>query len=167
MGPWDSLFWVQRPGADSAASVCETETVSVDDRPRCRSPREAALLSRMCAKAQVEFTEWECARLLTEFKRNLSAAQWKALREDPKIVGPEDALQALIVFGFENRRLKRMRLRGRGRDRIWKEEGQKARLRSLMRDESRGVSKAGGTARAEPSRRGPGRAKAKRSTKPR
>jgi hypothetical protein len=86
----------------------------------------------MCARAEVEFTEWECARLLTEFKRNLSDAQWTALRDDPDIRSSDDALLALIVFGFENRRLKRMRLRGRGRDRVWGEARQKQRLAVLL-----------------------------------
>ena len=86
----------------------------------------------MCIRAEVEFTEWECARLLTEFKRNLSQAQWAALRDDAQLSTPEDALQALIVYGFENRRLKRMRLRGRGRDRVWREREQKRRLSVLL-----------------------------------
>lgn len=86
----------------------------------------------MCERAEVEFTEWQCARLLTEFKRNLSEAQWASLRDDPGIRSSEDALIALIVFGFENRRLKRMRLRGRGRDRVWAEAGQKHRLAVLL-----------------------------------
>lgn len=86
----------------------------------------------MCERAEVEFSEWECARLLTEFKRNLSPAQWTDLRE-AEIQSPEDALQALIVFGFENRRLKRLRLRGRGRDRIWAEPEHKRRMATLLR----------------------------------
>jgi hypothetical protein len=70
----------------------------------------------MCERADVEFTEWECARLLTEFKRNLDDAQWAALRADPNITESLQALRALIVLGFENRRLARLRRRGRGRD---------------------------------------------------
>jgi hypothetical protein len=100
--------------------------------PRCGSPREQALLSRMCQRAGAEFTEWECARLLTEFKRNLSDAQWVALQK-LDVQSHEDALQALIVYGFENRRLKRLHLRGRGRDRVWAEAEQQARLTVLMR----------------------------------
>ena len=98
------------------------------------------MLRRLCARAEVEFTEWECARLLTEFKRNLSPAQWTNLRDNPEIREPEDALQALIVFGFENRRLKRMRLRGRGRDRVWREAGQQRRLGTLLRRGESGAS---------------------------
>lgn len=70
----------------------------------------------MCERADVEFTEWECARLLTEFKRTLDDAQWAALRSDPNITDPIEALRALIVLGFENRRFARIRGRGRGRD---------------------------------------------------
>lgn len=81
----------------------------------------------MCERAEVEFTEWECARLLTEFKRNLNDLQWASLRADPELVDPARALQALIVFGFENRRLKRLRLRGRGRDNVWTEQAQQQR----------------------------------------
>lgn len=81
----------------------------------------------MCERAEVEFTEWECARLLTEFKRNLNDLQWAALRADPELGDPVRALQALIVFGFENRRLKRLRLRGRGRDNVWTEQAQQQR----------------------------------------
>ncbi len=91
---------------------------------------------RMCERAGVEFTEWECARLLTEFKRNLSEAQWTHLQqEEPKT--SEDALRALIVFGFENRRLKRLRLRGRGRDRVWAEAEQQDRIAALLRRRKR------------------------------
>jgi hypothetical protein len=83
----------------------------------------------MCERAEVEFTEWECARLLTEFKRNLNDLQWASLRADPDLSDPIRALQALIVFGFENRRLKRLRLRGRGRDReaAWTVQAQQQR----------------------------------------
>jgi hypothetical protein len=104
--------------------------------PRCASPREQALLRRMCVRAEVEFTEWECARLLTEFKRNLSEAQWAALHKQ-EIRTNEDALQALIVYGFENRRLKRLRLRGRGRDRVWAEAEHRERMVVLMRPSKR------------------------------
>ncbi len=86
----------------------------------------------MCTRAEVDFSEWDCARLLSEFKRNLSEVQWKALREDAGVRTPEDALQALIVFGFENRRLKRMRLRGRGRDRVWAELEHRDRMQVLL-----------------------------------
>ena len=88
-------------------------------------------MRRLCTRAEVDFTEWECARLLTEFKRNLSEAQWVSLR-DAGIECPEDALEALIVFGFENRRLKRLRLRGRGRDRIWAEPSHKHKMSRLI-----------------------------------
>lgn len=81
----------------------------------------------MCERAEVEFTEWECARLLTEFKRNLNDLQWAALRGDPDNAEPLRALQALIVLGFENRRLKRLRLRGRGRDNVHAEQAQQQR----------------------------------------
>ena len=105
----------------------------VDGRPpRCSSPREHAILRRMCTRADVEFTEWECARLLTEFKRNLSEAQWASLREAARVECPEDALEALIVFGFENRRLKRLRLRGRGRDRVGAEASHKRKMSRLL-----------------------------------
>jgi len=87
----------------------------------------------MCERADVEFTEWEVERLLTEFKRNLSEAQWTTLRSNEDIRSSEDALQALIVFGFENRRLARLRLRGRGRDRVWAEPEQKRRISALLR----------------------------------
>ncbi|PRP90385.1 hypothetical protein ENSA7_82700 [Enhygromyxa salina] len=87
----------------------------------------------MCERAEVAFTEWECARLLTEFKRNLSEAQWVSLRDDVRVETNEDALRSLIVFGFENRRLKRLRLRGRGRDRVWAEADHKRRMTTLMR----------------------------------
>jgi hypothetical protein len=107
--------------------------VDSDRPPKCRTPRERALLRRLCQRAEVEFTEWECARLLTEFKRNLSPGQWAALRDDPELRRPEDALEALIVYGFENRRLKRMRLRGRGRDRVWRETQQRDRIDVLLR----------------------------------
>jgi hypothetical protein len=86
----------------------------------------------MCERAEVEFCEWECARLLTEFKRNLTQAQWAVLRDDPRIETPEDALCSLIVFGFENRRLKRLRLRGRGRDRVWAEPEHARRMKILL-----------------------------------
>ena len=91
----------------------------------------------MCQRAEVEFTEWEVERLLTEFKRNLSEAQWVTLREDEAIRSNEDALQALIVFGFENRRLARLRLRGRGRDRLWAEPEQRRRMSALLRRPSK------------------------------
>jgi hypothetical protein len=107
-----------------------------DRPPRCASPRERALLRRMCERAEVEFTEWECARLLTEFKRNLSDDQWASLRAAGPS-SPEDALRALIVFGFENRRLKRLRLRGRGRDRVWREPEQQRRIATLLRGRGR------------------------------
>ena len=100
--------------------------------PRCASPRERALLRRMCERAEVEFTEWECARLLTEFKRNLTDAQWAAL-QNSELRTQEDALRALIVYGFENRRLKRLHLRGRGRDRVWAEAEHRERMVVLMR----------------------------------
>lgn len=100
--------------------------------PPCASVREQALLRRLCSRAGVEFSEWECARLLTEFKRNLSEAQWASLRKQ-SIESSEDALRALIVFGFENRRLKRLRLRGRGRDRVWEEAEHVSRMAVLLR----------------------------------
>jgi hypothetical protein len=100
--------------------------------PACASAREHALLRRLCERAEVPFTEWECARLLTEFKRNLSEAQWASLRTQG-IRSSEDALRALIVFGFENRRLKRLRLRGRGRDRVWEEAEHRDRMAQLLR----------------------------------
>jgi hypothetical protein len=103
-----------------------------DRPPRCASSRERALLRRMCERAEVEFTEWECARLLTEFKRNLTEAQWAALQK-LEVQTHEDALQALIVYGFENRRLKRLHLRGRGRDRVWVEAEHRERMAVLMR----------------------------------
>lgn len=99
--------------------------------PRCASSREQALLQRMCERAEVEFTEWECARLLTEFKRNLTDAQWAALQK-LEVRTSEEALRALIVYGFENRRLKRLNLRGRGRDRVWAEAEQRERLNVLL-----------------------------------
>ncbi|PRP99073.1 hypothetical protein ENSA5_29190 [Enhygromyxa salina] len=105
---------------------------STERPPRCESDREHALLRRMCERAEVEFTEWQCARLLTEFKRNLSEAQWASLRDDGRVDSPEAALSALIVFGFENRRLKRLRLRGRGRDRVWGEAAHKRRMSVLL-----------------------------------
>lgn len=86
----------------------------------------------MCERAGVEFTEWECARLLTEFKRNLSDMQWTELRADPDIATPEQALQALIVYGFENQRLARLRLRGRRRDRAWTQAEQRSRRSRLL-----------------------------------
>ena len=85
----------------------------------------------MCERAEVEFTEWECARLLTEFKRNLSDAQWAALQKH-EVDTHEDALQALIAYGFENRRLKRLHLRGRGRDRVWMEAEHRERMTVLL-----------------------------------
>lgn len=94
------------------------------------------MLRRMCERAEVEFTEWECARLLTEFKRNLTEGQWAELRKHG-VRSPEDALQALIVYGFENRRLKRLRLRGRGRDRVWQEAEHRERMSVLMRPRKR------------------------------
>jgi hypothetical protein len=81
----------------------------------------------MCERAEVEFTEWECARLLTEFKRNLNDLQWASLRADPATQDPILALRALIVLGFENRRLKRLRLRGRGREQVHTEQAQHQR----------------------------------------
>jgi hypothetical protein len=87
----------------------------------------------MCVRAEVEFTEWECARLLTEFKRNLNDLQWAALRSDPSNDDPHHALRALIVLGFENRRLKRLRLRGRGRDQVWTEQAQRQSPRNRLR----------------------------------
>jgi hypothetical protein len=99
--------------------------------PRCNSPRERSLLQRMCERAEVEFTEWECARLLTEFKRNLTEAQWASLQKE-EIRTHEEALRALIVYGFENRRLKRLRLRGRGRDRVWHEAEHRERMTVLL-----------------------------------
>jgi hypothetical protein len=99
--------------------------------PRCASPREQALLRRMCERAGVEFTEWECARLLTEFKRNLTEAQWTSLQQ-AEIRTHEEALRALIVYGFENRRLKRLHLRGRGRDRVWAEAEHRERMTVLL-----------------------------------
>jgi hypothetical protein len=88
----------------------------------------------MCERAEVEFTEWECARLLTEFKRNLNDLQWASLRADPDTQDPIHALRALIVLGFENRRLKRLRLRGRGRDRerLWTEQAQQQRAARVL-----------------------------------
>jgi hypothetical protein len=91
---------------------------------------------RMCARAEVAFTEWECARLLTEFKRNLSEAQWTSL-QNSDLRTPEETLQALVVFGFENRRIKRLRLRGRGRDRLWAEPAQQTRMDALLRPPKR------------------------------
>jgi hypothetical protein len=107
-------------------------TPAHDRAPRCASQRERALLRRMCERAEVEFTEWECARLLTEFKRNLNDLQWASLRADPAMQDPVHALRALIVFGFENRRLKRLRLRGRGRDHVWTEQAQQQRVARLL-----------------------------------
>jgi hypothetical protein len=101
--------------------------------PRCTSERERRLLRRMCERAEVEFTEWECARLLTEFKRNLNDLQWAALRADTNNDDPDHALRALIVFGFENRRLKRLRLRGRGRGEGVHSEQAKQRLARLQK----------------------------------
>ncbi|HLT35356.1 MAG TPA: hypothetical protein VK034_03700 [Enhygromyxa sp.] len=112
-------------------------TASDPERPpRCASPRERALLQRMCERAEVEFTEWECARLLTEFKRNLSEAQWASLQK-AEVRTHEDALRVLIVFGFENRRLKRLHLRGRGRDRVWAEAEHRERMAVLLRRSKR------------------------------
>lgn len=111
-----------------------------DERPpRCSSARERELLRRMCERAGVEFSEWECARLLTEFKRKLTQRQWIWLREHAPIETPEDALRSLILIGFENRRLERLRLRGRGRDRVWAEPGQQARMRTLFASNGRGL----------------------------
>lgn len=63
----------------------------------------------MCRRADVEFTEWECARILTEFKRNFDDQQWALLRRhQSNFETPTDALRFLIVIGFENRRLKRL-----------------------------------------------------------
>ena len=107
--------------------------------PRCSSVRERQLLRRMCERAGVDFTEWECARLLTEFKRKLTRRQWIWLREHAPIETPEDALRSLILIGFENRRLERLRLRGRGRDRVWAEAGQQARMRTLFASNGRGL----------------------------
>lgn len=104
----------------------------VDRPPQGLGERERALLERACARAGVPFTEWECARLLTEFKRKLSEAQWASLRDDPEIRDPIDSLRALLVFGFENRRLERLMLRARGRDRVWAEPEQRARLAKLL-----------------------------------
>jgi hypothetical protein len=111
-------------------------TPDLERPPKCASDRERALLRRMCERAEVAFTEWECARLLTEFKRNLSEAQWASLRDDVRVECSEDALRSLIVFGFENRRLKRLRLRGRGRDRVWAEAEHKQRMAKLLRPRS-------------------------------
>jgi|GEM_PF-2222412 len=108
-------------------------TAKLERPPACASAREEALLRRLCERAGVAFTEWECARLLTEFKRNLSEAQWASLRTREEITTSEDALRALIVFGFENRRLKRLRLRGRGRDRVWEEADHRERMTALLR----------------------------------
>lgn len=108
--------------------------------PRCTSVRERRLLQRMCERAEVEFTEWECARLLTEFKRNLDAAQWAALRADPENGDPLHALQSLIVVGFENRRLARLRGHGRRREGVWADQAKQqrsARLRERERKPSR------------------------------
>ena len=135
-----------RNGFPVTARVVRTEpagrpwhalVLRLDRPPRCASTRERALLRRMCQRAEVEFTEWEVERLLTEFKRNLSEAQWVTLREDEGIRSNEDALQALIVFGFENRRLARLRLRGRGRDRLWAEPEQRRRMSALLRRPSK------------------------------
>ena len=93
----------------------------------------------MCQRADVPFTEWECARLLTEFKRNLSPAQWAQLRDDSEIADPADALRVLVVFGFENRRLKRLRLRSRGRDRVWREASHRRRMATLLDSDRRSV----------------------------
>jgi hypothetical protein len=87
----------------------------------------------MCERAEVEFTEWECARLLTEFKRNLNDLQWASLRADPNMNDPIHALRALIVFGFENRRLKRLRGRGRVRGQVWTEQAQRNAFGSRLR----------------------------------
>lgn len=108
-----------------------------DRPPRCASPREQSLLRRMCERAEVPFTEWECARLLTEFKRNLTEAQWAALQK-LEVRTHEDALRALITYGFENRRLKRLHLRGRGRDRVWQETEHRERMAVLLRPRKQG-----------------------------
>ncbi len=107
-------------------------SMSQDRPPQGIDARQRALLERMCVRAGVEFTEWECARLLTEFKRKLTEAQWATLREDPEIRTPADALRVLIVFGFENRRLERLHLRARGRDRVWAEPEQQQRIAHLL-----------------------------------
>ncbi len=88
---------------------------------------------RMCERADVEFTEWECARLLTEFKRNLDDAQWATLRSDPNITDPVSALRALIVMGFENRRLARLRGRGRKREGVWTDQAKQQKRARLRR----------------------------------
>jgi len=103
-----------------------------DRPPRCASERERELLRRMCVRAEAPFSEWECARLLTEFKRNLTERQWVWLREQADVRESEDALRLLILIGFENRRFQRMRLRGRGRDRVWAEPRQQRRLATLL-----------------------------------
>ena len=107
-----------------------------DHPPRCSSERERKLLQRMCERAEVEFTEWECARLLTEFKRNLDESQWVSLRADPSLTDPVKALRALIVLGFENRRLARIRGRGRKREGVWAQQAQQQR-RARMRKPGR------------------------------
>lgn len=104
----------------------------MDRPPQGLGERERALLERACARAGVPFTEWECARLLTEFKRKLTAAQWAILQNDTELREPVDMLRALLVFGFENRRLERMSLRARGRDRVWAEPEQRARVAKLL-----------------------------------
>lgn len=78
------------------------------------------------------FTEWECGRLLNEFKRKLSEAQWASLREDPDIRDPVDALRVLLVIGFENRRFERLHMRARGRERAWAEPEQRNRMATLL-----------------------------------
>ncbi|MFV8755445.1 hypothetical protein ACNOYE_33265 [Nannocystaceae bacterium ST9] len=103
-----------------------------DRPPQGLGERERRLLERACARAGVPFTEWECGRLLSEFKRKLSEGQWASLREDPDIREPVDALRVLLVFGFENRRLERLHLRARGRDRVWAEPEHRARMAKLL-----------------------------------
>ncbi len=105
---------------------------AVERPPQGLSERERRLLERACIRAGVPFTEWECARLLTEFKRKLSDAQWAALHEDPEIRDPADALRVVLVFGFENRRLERLHLRSRGRDRVFAEPQHRERMAKLL-----------------------------------
>ncbi len=105
----------------------------VSDRPpQGLTDRERILLERACVRAGVPFTEWECSRLLTEFKRKLSEAQWASLRDDPEIHDSADALRILLVVGFENRRLERLHLRARGRDRVWAEPEHRNRMAKLL-----------------------------------
>jgi hypothetical protein len=104
----------------------------MDRPPQGLADRERRLLERACVRAGVPFSEWECARLLTEFKRKLSDAQWASLSDDPDIRDPVDALRILLVFGFENRRLERLHLRARGRDRVWAEPEHRNRMAKLL-----------------------------------